>query len=138
MKQHNAVARACGGLLLVAVLLGSGVDGGAQQIGPSDACRHARANVQGIARAPITVSTTAVTVIAKNPAICKAIIFNKSSTQMVNCAGINDGDPTAVAGFPVPAGAALSLDLEAQDGWRCVRDTSATADADLAVLELYQ
>jgi hypothetical protein len=108
----------------------------AQPVGLTDPCRHAKANVSGIARADITINTSPVVVIAPNPRICKALIFNTSSSQALRCAGTADGAPTAVAGVKLPPGSSLTMDLEAQEGWQCVRDTSATGSADVTVIQL--
>jgi hypothetical protein len=109
---------------------------GGPPVGPTDACRDANPNVSGVAGADITVDTTAVTVIATNTRLCQAIIFNTSTTQPLRCRSLNHSVPTGVSGFPLLPGSALALGLEAQKGWSCVRDTSATGSATVATFEL--
>src|SRR5262245_45401879 len=84
----------------------------AQQIGPNDACRQLKANELGVARADISVDVTAVQVVPTTGSLCKALIYNTSTTNAVRCAGGLEAVPTSTAGFKINAGAALALELE--------------------------
>jgi hypothetical protein len=109
----------------------------AQVVGLEDPCRHTKANELGVARADIPLDTTAIQVVPTSVRLCGAIILNTSTTQAARCAGVNDGLPTATAGFRLGPGLALILTLEAQDGIFCIRDTTATASTSVTVFTLY-
>jgi hypothetical protein len=126
------------GLGLALLVLSVGLSQ-AQTTGPNDSCRHARANRSAaVPRQDIAIDTTAVTVIVANGLLCGGIIQNTSPTQALRCAAISDGAPTAVEGFRVPPGSTLMLGLEAQPGWACVRDTTATSAGSVSIVELFQ
>lgn len=109
----------------------------AQVVGLQDPCRHVKANELGTTRQDIPIDTTAVQVIPTNVRLCGATILNTSATQALRCAGVNDGLPTATAGGKIPPGAILQLGLESQDGWYCIRDTSATGSATVSIYTMY-
>lgn len=120
--------------VVVLLLLVSGAQ--AQQAGKQDTCRNLKANPSGTGRQPITVSTSAITVVAANQKLCDAVLTNTSNTQKLRCAAIPDGDPTASAGFDFLPLQVISLEFAAQKGLKCVRDTSASADVIVSVIEL--
>ena len=96
-------------------------------------CRKVRANLQGVAGADIVVGTAAVTVLAQNTSRCEAIISNISANDM-RCADVtNNPPPTATTGVMVQAGKTLTLTLEGQAQWSCIR--AGTADALASVAE---
>jgi hypothetical protein len=107
----------------------------AQVGGPQDPCRNLLANVEGIAKADIVVSTTAVRIFAASPTRIMALVENTSDTDAARCMTSNDGTPTATAGFKFPKGATLSFTLEGQRELKCIRDTSATANLAMSVWE---
>lgn len=97
-------------------------------------CKHRYENRSGTARADITVSTAAVTVIAANTALCKASITNTSTTNALRCGPVGT-DPTATTGVKILPYQVWSLDQDAQLGVRCIRDTSAGADIAVTTME---
>ena len=108
----------------------------AQPVGQQEPCRTLKANRAGTSRQSITVSTAAITVVTANQRLCDAILVNTSNTQKLRCAAPLDGTPTSTAGFEFLPLQTLSLELAAQKGLLCIRDTSASADAIVSVIEL--
>jgi hypothetical protein len=112
--------------LVVGLLLGMVVSTGpvwAQgQIGSKDDCRNTSAV------ADVTVSTTAIQVVAANQGLCGATVINTSASDKLRCRSIRDGAPTSTLGLLLGAGGVLELKLDSQPGWFCIRDTSATGD----------
>jgi hypothetical protein len=131
MRQCKTVVQVGWGLLLVAVLLGGEV--AAQPVGPQDPCRHLRANPSGIAKAPIVVSNSPVVILTRDATRCGAIVTNRSSTQTASCMTMDDGVPTAAAGFPLAPLGVLNFTLEAQEGLRCIREGSVPDDSSLSM-----
>lgn len=125
-------------ILGLALLLGWATLSHSQIVGPNDPCRHTRANGSGTARADITISLSVVTVLTKDPARCGALVTNVAGVAPIRCAGIDNGDPSGTAGYRINPGSTLDLELAAQEGWKCIRDTTATSDATISILELYQ
>ena len=119
-------------LVLVVMMLAGVSQALAQsQTGPNDACR-------GWDVLPnVTVTTSAVTVLAADPKLCGVIIMNRSNADVMRCRGIAAGDPTSTLGIPVDPGGVLTLDLQAQRGVKCVRDTTAAADVPVVVTPLF-
>lgn len=114
------------GFLTCLLLLASSVQ--AQQTN----CRKARANVQN-AGSDIVVSSTPVTVLEANTSRCTAVIFNYTANDM-RCRDVtNDGVPSATTGHLVSAGHWLTLGLEGQGRWQCIR--VGGSDATVSVLE---
>jgi hypothetical protein len=125
-------------LLLSTALLCGPSSPAAQPVGVGAPCRSARANPSGLVpRQDTAIDTTVVTVINKNEKLCGAIIQNTSPTQALRCASISDGAPTAVEGFRLGPGSPLMLGIEAQPGWQCIRDTTATSAGSVSVEELF-
>lgn len=101
--------------------------------GHAQNCRKVRANVQGSGGGDIVVSTTPVSVLAQNTSRCQAMITNISANDM-RCADVtNNPPPTATTGVMVPASRTLTLTLEGQAAWQCIR--AGTADAIASVAE---
>lgn len=95
-------------------------------------CRKVRANVQN-AGSDIVVSSTPATVLEANTSRCTAVIYNYTANDM-RCRDVtNDGVPSATAGYLVSAGHWLSLGIEGQGRWQCIR--VGGSDATVSVLE---
>lgn len=120
-------------LLLGVLLLALGVVA-RSEAQTNEKCKLTTPNRSGTAGADITVSTAAVTVIAANTALCKAMMTNLSQTNAIRCRAIGT-DPTATTGFKVLPYQVLALDQDAQLGLKCIRDTTATGDVTVTVLE---
>ncbi len=112
-------------LLVGAVLLPSG-ESAAQTCTP----RQWRTNTQGVAKADITVSSTAVTVLGANGSCCQALLYNNSANAM-RCASSVDGDPTATTGTVVAGTTALLLGPECRLAVKCIRSGGSDAIANV-------
>jgi hypothetical protein len=100
------------------------------QARPQDSsCKTVTVNAQGVANAGVTVDATAggVTVLAASSTRCSALLSNLQGGGDALCAPTTVTVTTTV-GFRLPAGQSLSLGLEAQQAWKCIRQgaTSAT------------
>jgi hypothetical protein len=134
MRQHRLIRWGLGLALLV--LCAGSIH--AQTTGPSDPCRHPRANPSGPTPGEdIPVDLAAVTVINTDRTLCGGIIQNTSGSQPLRCTAISDRVPTGSEGFYIPPMAALMLGVEAQPGWMCVRDTTATGTGSVSIVELF-
>jgi hypothetical protein len=80
--------------------------------------------------ARVTVSTTAVALITPSTAGQTAVIKNTDAT---NAADIGTSAVTAGTGFPLAAGASITIEVDAGDVLYAIR--SAAADVVLAVLQ---
>ncbi len=87
-------------------------------------------NTQGVAKADITVSTVAVTVLGANGSCCQALIYNNSANGM-RCMSSRDGDPTSTTGTVVPATTGLLLGPECRLAVKCIRTGGADAIANV-------
>ena len=95
-------------------------------------CRKSRANLKN-AGVDIVVSSSPVTVLDANTGRCSAIVYNTTANDM-RCRDItNDGIPSATVGYLVSAGKWLTLGLEGQGQWQCIR--VGGSDASASVLE---
>lgn len=95
-------------------------------------CHKAVLNRQGSSGADITVSTSAVTVLAANTERCRAIIFNNAAAaNTMRCH--TTLTPTNTVGYLIPGGASLEIFLGAKQQWQCIR--AAAADATVSTLE---
>ena len=100
--------------------------------GQSSNCRKPLANKINNG-ADIVVSTTPVTVMEANTARCAALIYNATQNPM-RCRDIlNDGIPSATLGWLISPGNWLSLTVDGQGQWQCIR--VGTSDAAATVLE---
>lgn len=100
------------------------------------ACEKALINQQGVDRADIVVSTTAVVVALANRNRCELVILNTSLDQDIRCLSSLQGDPTATKGFLLYAGLGIILTFEGRHQWKCIRDSTATADSAVSVSEV--
>ena len=92
--------------------------------------RQWQTNTQGVAKADITVSATAVTVLGANGSCCQALIYNNSANAM-RCASSLDGDPTATTGTVVAGTTALLLGAECRLAVKCIRSGGSDAVANV-------
>ena len=99
-------------------------------------CQHGFPNRNGVSGGNITVGTTPVTVVTPNTRLCRAFVTNVSTNQSLRCRQVDGTEVTATGGFQVLPQQVMSMDKDAQLGWRCVRDTTATADAAVSVYEI--
>jgi len=115
-------------VLLLLLLLLSAVPASAQL-----ACGNWLSNTSGTAKADITVSSTAVVVLAANGGRCSAIITNNSANDM-RCLSSGDGTgvPTTTAGFIIKAGTTMVLNTESRRAVQCVRTSGSDAVASVA------
>lgn len=92
-------------------------------------CKTVAVNSQGASNADITVDATAggVAVLAASTTRCSAVIANVSANDM-RCAPTTV-TVTSTAGFLVQAGAKLSLGLEGQQAFKCIRTGGSSATA---------
>jgi hypothetical protein len=122
-------------LLCVPWLVGTGAGQG--QIGPNDACRNWDVNKPAGTRGPdIAVSTTPVTVIAKNQGLCGGQVINSGPSNPIRCLSIGAGDPTGDIGVRLSAGASIAFGLEVQSGVKCIRDSTALGDTTVNTVEV--
>jgi hypothetical protein len=98
------------------------------------ACGNWLANTSGTAKADITVSSTAVVVLAANGGRCRALISNYSANDM-RCLSSGDGTgiPTTTAGYLVKGGTTLVLETESRRAVQCIR--TGGSDATASVVE---
>jgi hypothetical protein len=133
-RTFRLARRVAVGLLLGMVVSGSPV--WAQQSSKQDTCRQWFVNRSGTDEAPITVSTSAITVVAANQKLCAAIILNFSEADTILCRAVSDGAPTDTVGFPVTPGGVLGLEFEASRGVQCVRANGSSNDVPVYTIEL--
>ena len=97
----------------------------------SSSCKKVAVNLQGSANADVTVDNTAtgVLVMAASTSRCGAIIRNSGAAAM-RCAPPTI-TVTATVGTEVLAADVLTLGLEAQEAWRCIRSTGTNAAANV-------
>lgn len=95
------------------------------------ACGNWVTNVQGTALADVTVSSTAVAVLAAHGARCSALISNSSANSM-RCLSSTDGDPTSTKGFLITGGQTLVLSTESRRAVKCIRTGGSDATASVA------
>jgi hypothetical protein len=107
---------------------------GAQGLGEN--CRHGTPNRNGTAGANITVGVAAVTVVTPNTNLCKAFVTNISSSQSIRCRQVDGTEVTATNGFQLLPQQVMAMDKDAQLGFRCIRDTTATGDSAVSVYEI--
>lgn len=115
-------------------ILGLALAGIAHAQNQGERCKQSYPNRSGTDGADITVSTEAVTVIAANTALCKALVTNTSQLNAIRCRAPGT-EPTATTGFKLLPYQVMALDQDAQRGLRCIRDTSASGDVTVTTLE---
>lgn len=90
---------------------------------PED-CRYPKINLQGSSNTDVTVSSTAIVVMADDAFRCEAEISNTGTTNM-RCAA-SGLTPTSTVGKLIQAGQSLLLNYESTKEWSCVRVTTDT------------
>jgi hypothetical protein len=100
----------------------------------AQSCRGFKVNVPN-AKSCMTVGVTAVTVATSNTSRCSFSVYNKSSNG-INCMDVSkDGTPTGTTGFPIDGGGVWALGSESQGEIRCIRQSTAVADATVCTVE---
>lgn len=95
-------------------------------------CRSTLTNAKGTALAPVTVSTTVVTVLDAATNRCGGIVQNEQGNGDVRCAWGTE-TPSSTAGFLLAAGQSVSFGFTDQQQLRCIR--TGTVDGKISTLE---
>jgi hypothetical protein len=119
-------------LLLGVLLLGVGWVEAQQGV----LCKHGIPNRNGTNSGDIPVTAVPVTVVTPNTALCRATITNVSPLQPIRCRQVDGTEVAADGGFQMLPYQSMELGADAQLGWRCVLETTATGDAAVTVYEV--